>query len=118
MSHSVAIGIVGDFEPTSETHHVTNEALRHAAEHLSVDLEYRWVGTTQLAQRGPTLLESVAGIWAAPGSPESMAGVLEHPLCARATLALFRNLKWLPRCSGGVCEEPIGDRGCGSCGKR
>ena len=53
MSTPLAIAVVGDFLPSSPTHHATNEALRHAAEHLAVDLEYVWVATRQLERRGP-----------------------------------------------------------------
>lgn len=47
MSPSVTIGILAEFEPASEPHHATNEALRHAADPLGVDLAYGAAAATE-----------------------------------------------------------------------
>ena len=89
MSAPTAIGIVGDFLPSSPTHHGTNEALIHAADQLGVDLDYSWVGTSQLERRGTGILERFDGIWAAPGSPQSVDGALAGIRFARERMWPF-----------------------------
>lgn len=68
MSPSVTIGILAEFEPSSEPHHATNEALRHAADPLGVDLAYAWIGAADHAETGD------------PGSSELVITQLECSL--------------------------------------
>jgi CTP synthase (UTP-ammonia lyase) len=75
---SVPIAIVGDFNPSNQSHIATNAALEHCSESLSSPVEHRWIGTEELARPdGPRRLADVRGFWIAPGSPyKSMDGAL------------------------------------------
>lgn len=46
----VHIGVVGDYQPTNETHVATTSALRHAAAKSDVDVEIVWVGADQTGE--------------------------------------------------------------------
>lgn len=89
MNSAVSIGILGDFDPSSEAHHATNEALRHAAGQLAVDLDYTWLATPQVEWGATRFLESFDGIWAAPGSPLSVSGALDGIRFARERMWPF-----------------------------
>lgn len=75
---SLRIGIIGKFDPTSPTHRATNEALIHAAEYLSMAVEYSWLPSAALAEyKFADGLKQFHGLWAAPGGPNrSMDGML------------------------------------------
>lgn len=72
------IGIVGDFDPTHETHVDTGEAIGHAAASLGVHAESEWIGTDVVEREGVEVsLARFDGLLIAPGSPyRSMAGAL------------------------------------------
>jgi len=74
----VTIGIIGDFNPASETHLATNEALQHAAHALTTAVTLSWIPTVELSQKAvEDDLASFDTLWAAPGSPYvSMGGAL------------------------------------------
>jgi CTP synthase (UTP-ammonia lyase) len=63
-----AIGIVGEHDPTNETHVATDAALRHAGDALGVDVTATWVPTADAA-RGGAGLDRFAGMVIAPGGP-------------------------------------------------
>ena len=72
------VGVIGDFNPSNETHQATNDALQHAADHLSATLKVEWLPTPEL-ERTPadTALRGFHALWCAPASPyRSMAGAL------------------------------------------
>ena len=81
----VRVGVIGDFNPSSDTHRATNDALRHAAAALGVTVNVQWLPTLQLeGVPGETALRRFHGLWCAPGSPyESMIGALEGIRFAR-----------------------------------
>lgn len=93
MSTTVTLGIVGDYDPTFEPHGATNEALRHAAEHLSLAVESRWIPTPPLEVPDAwRALDGLDGIWLAPGLPTSFDGALVAARFARErALPLFGN---------------------------
>lgn len=74
----VTVGIIGDFNPESETHRATSEALHHAAHALRTTAVVSWLPTSELSTGTvPQLLEPFDALWAAPGSPYvSMEGAL------------------------------------------
>lgn len=78
MSDAVRIGILGDFNPESQSHRATNEALQHAARKLKIQVESEWIPTPLLATPdGAKKLETFDGLWGAPGSPfKSFDGML------------------------------------------
>ena len=85
MSSEITVGVIGDFNPSSETHLATNAALKHAAEFLSMGVGIEWIATPQL-ERIPvgTVLRRFHALWCAPGSPyKSTIGALEGIRFAR-----------------------------------
>lgn len=81
----ISIGVVGDFNPSFDTHVSTNEALRHAAPAVGHTVDVSWIPTEELeGAQAERLLERFHGIWAAAGSPyKSMAGALNAIRFAR-----------------------------------
>jgi CTP synthase (UTP-ammonia lyase) len=81
----VTVGIIGDFNPESETHRATNEALQHAAHALAISVTVSWVPTIKLSQGAVAdVLAPFDALWAAPGSPyASMDGALRGIRFAR-----------------------------------
>ncbi len=78
------IGIIGDFNPGMKSHMATNDALRHAADFLSVPVISTWVATDFIEGRSEKELKRFDGLWCAPGSPyKSMDGALQAIRCAR-----------------------------------
>lgn len=85
MRRAVRIGIVGDHKPGYRGHVATNEALRHAGQALSIDVENVWLSTTELeAAASDRKLEAFDGLFMTPGTPyESLAGALRALRFAR-----------------------------------
>lgn len=82
---TLRIGIIGDFNPDLRPHTATNDALRHAAQALSIDVSPIWIPTPDLDRPDTErVLETYDGLWAAPCSPyESMEGALRGIRFAR-----------------------------------
>jgi CTP synthase (UTP-ammonia lyase) len=77
MPDPVSVAIVGDYDPTNETHRATEAALAHAAASLGVDLSHRWVPTLTAVTGTDRELAHDAAVWIAPKSPyASMEGAL------------------------------------------
>lgn len=97
VNDAVRIGILGDFNSESRSHHATNEALQHAAAKLNSELESQWLPTPSLMEAGSEkILESFDGLWAAPGSPyQSFEGMLKGIEFARR-----RDWPFLGTCGG------------------
>ena len=97
MSDAVRIGILGDFNADFRSHHATNEALQHASAKLNLPVESGWISTPSVLEpNAQKMLESVDGIWAAPGSPyKSFDGMLKGIEFARR-----RDWPFLGTCGG------------------
>ena len=68
------IALLGDFQPDSELHAATSNAIEHSRRALGIDVQAEWVAT-QTAD--PAKLAPFSGIWVAPGSPyRNMQNVL------------------------------------------
>ncbi|HMF48015.1 MAG TPA: hypothetical protein VK603_05190 [Candidatus Saccharimonadales bacterium] len=82
---SLRIGIIGEFDPALPSHRATNEALAHAAAHLSMAVEYSWLPSTTLSEdKFAHALNQFEGLWAAPGGLyQNMEGVLSAIRWAR-----------------------------------
>lgn len=66
----IRIGIVGDYNPDSVAHATTDSSLAHAAEHLGVAVEARWLPTPSLSAAGAVeALDAFDGLWISAGSP-------------------------------------------------
>jgi CTP synthase (UTP-ammonia lyase) len=84
VARTVRIGIIGDYQPTSDTHRATEAALRHAGDHLDSQVEITWLPTASLDPLPAALLETYDGLWCSPGSPyRSMDGALNAIRWAR-----------------------------------
>jgi CTP synthase (UTP-ammonia lyase) len=91
MNHLLRIGVIGDFDPSYPSHLATDEALKHAADALSLTLKITWLPTPLLDDRLPVqatpedpLLNPYDGLWCSPGSPyQSMEGALKAIRFAR-----------------------------------
>jgi CTP synthase (UTP-ammonia lyase) len=85
MNSDIKVGLIGDFNPSSETHRATNDALKHAADVLSATVDVEWIATLELERTpGETALRGFDALWCAPGSPyESMIGALDGIRFAR-----------------------------------
>ena len=79
------IAVIGDFQSERVSHHATNEALRHAADALSIVLTADWLPTPSLeTEVDAARLEEYHGIFCAPGGPyKSVNGALEAIRFAR-----------------------------------
>jgi CTP synthase (UTP-ammonia lyase) len=85
MNSQIKVGVIGDFNPLSETHLATNDALKHAADFLSTSVEIEWIDTAEIERSAVnTALRRFKALWCAPGSPyKSMRGALEGIRLAR-----------------------------------
>jgi CTP synthase (UTP-ammonia lyase) len=85
MKQTVSTGIIGDYDPNCSAHPATNDALHHAANHLSIRVNIAWLPTPSiLTKRGQQRLEQFDGLWTSAGSPyNSMDGALRGIQLAR-----------------------------------
>jgi CTP synthase (UTP-ammonia lyase) len=60
------IAILGEYQPTSETHLATDLAIADSSSQLTVEVEGIWVSTEDI---NTSLFDIYSGIWLAPGSP-------------------------------------------------
>lgn len=84
MPRELSIGIIGDYNPSSETHAATNRAFHHAAIHLGASIDMEWVSTPALQEQTEDRLDRFDVILCAPGSPyRSRRGALNGIRFAR-----------------------------------
>jgi CTP synthase (UTP-ammonia lyase) len=70
MLKTISIGIIGDFNPEKPSHIATNDALKHAADFLSLDMKVEWLGTGNLRRKSvKDTIGQYQGLFAAPGTP-------------------------------------------------
>ena len=97
MLNSIAIGIIGDFNPEKPSHIATNAALKHAADFLSLDVKPEWLGTGNLRRKSvKDTIGQYQGLFAAPGTPYFFAdGAVKGIKLAREM-----NIPFLGTCGG------------------
>ena len=85
MAKSITIGIIGDFDETKPSHIASNEALRHAADHLSLDVKIDWLPTPSFRKKSLKItIGQYHELFASPGSPyRSMEGAIKGIRLAR-----------------------------------
>ena len=85
MLKTIAIGIIGDFDQTKPSHIATNEALRHAADYLSLYVKIDWLPTPSFRKKSlKTTIGQYHGLFASPGSPyRNMEGAIRGIRLAR-----------------------------------
>jgi len=68
MDKKIKIGIIGEFHPDRPSHKATNQAINHAAEALSINLDIAWLPTQPLENDlGIKNLVNFDALWCAPG---------------------------------------------------
>jgi CTP synthase (UTP-ammonia lyase) len=94
---TTTLAIVGDFNSSNSSHIATHDAITHSSAALGIPVEYRWVGTEDLAgPDGVSRLQGFNGVWIAPASPyKSMDGALSAIRTARE-----RRIPLLGTCGG------------------
>ena len=85
MTSQLTIGVIGDFNPELESHHATNNALRHSAQSIGASIDVKWLPTASFVDLGCALAAQGAdGLLASPGGPyQSQRGVQEAIRFAR-----------------------------------
>jgi CTP synthase (UTP-ammonia lyase) len=91
------IAIVGDFNPSNQSHIATNNTIEHCSKSLDLPVEHHWIATEDLVRPdGTKHLADVRGFWIAPASPyKSMDGALLAIRTARE-----RGIPLLGTCGG------------------
>ena len=73
--------ILGEFDAGFPPHAATNGAIGHSSDALNLDVEFRWVSSSDVT---PTVLAECDALWVAPGSPyKSMSRTLRAIRFAR-----------------------------------
>lgn len=94
MKFKIRIGIIGDYDGRL-SHIATEEALKHAAKMLEIEVEYKWLPTVMF-DSGDEELTLYDGLWCAPGSPyKSMNGATRAIQYARES-----NCPFIGTCGG------------------
>ncbi len=100
MPRKILVGVIGDYQPTYETHSMTNACLRHSADRLGVEVEAKWLQTPTLVEPAKAMKPFNAFI-CAPGSPyKSYNGALNAIRYAREN-----DKPYLGTCAG--CQHAI-----------
>ena len=83
-SSAVKIGIIGDYDLERASHKATNEALKHSADYLKINIEIQWLPTQSLERDVEKSVCIFDGLFCAPGSPyKSMRGAIKAIQFAR-----------------------------------
>lgn len=72
MNSTIKIGIIGDYDGRV-SHTATDEAARHCAAQLGLELQTQWLPTDSLLEELDQNLNGFDGFWCAPGSPYKSA---------------------------------------------
>jgi CTP synthase (UTP-ammonia lyase) len=85
MNETVAVGIIGDYNPNYQSHIATTDSLRHVGEALSINIEASWLPTISIEKEyNDSSFKKYNALWCAPGSPYiSIDGALKAIRYAR-----------------------------------
>jgi CTP synthase (UTP-ammonia lyase) len=72
----IRIGVMGERDGTFPPHRMLDDAIQHSAGELSMAVEPVWVTTGLIKDKPDSVLAGYRGLWAAPGSLESVDGAL------------------------------------------
>jgi len=72
----IRIGVMGERDGTFPPHRTLDDAIQHSATELSLAVEPVWVATAAIRENPDSALAGYCGLWAAPGSLESVDGAL------------------------------------------
>jgi CTP synthase (UTP-ammonia lyase) len=91
----IRIGIMGERDPTFPPHRALDDAQQHSASELALAVEPVWVATAAIGEDPDSALAGCCGLWAAPGSLESVDGAL-----AGIRFARERRIPFFGTCGG------------------
>ena len=91
----IGIGTMGERDGTFAPHRTLDDAIQHSAGELSLAAEPVWVATGAIRENPESALGGYRGLWAAPGSLESVEGALAGIRFAREQCIPF-----FGRCGG------------------
>ena len=101
MPKKLLVGVIGDFQPTYDTHKMTNLAICHSADRLGVGVEVEWLPTPSLAGDVGKTMKRFDAFICAPGSPyKSYDGALNGIRYAREN-----DVPFVGTCGG--CQHAI-----------
>ncbi|MGA9697227.1 MAG: hypothetical protein WBQ62_12540 [Dehalococcoidales bacterium] len=96
MTNSISIGIIGDFNPEKPSHLATGDALKHAADFLSLDVKTEWLSTGNLRRKSvKDTIGQYLGLLAAPTPYFFVDGAVKGIRLAREM-----NIPFLGTCGG------------------
>jgi CTP synthase (UTP-ammonia lyase) len=97
----ILVGVIGDFQPTYDTHVMTNLSLRHSADSLGVGVDVEWLPTSTLDGDVNARVRRFDAFICAPGSPyKSYEGALNGIKYAREN-----DVPYIGTCGG--CQHAI-----------
>lgn len=97
MSGTILVGIIGDYDGSKPSHTATDEALRHCAARLSLNIRTEWLPTDSLEGATGGALGLFDAFWCAPGSPyKSFDGAINAIRFARERPPVYRHLRRVP----------------------
>ena len=79
MTSTLKIGIISDLDDHRASQLMTDAALMHVGEQLSIDIQHTWMTTSALANQDYSndALKAFHGIWAGPGDYEHPDAAIE-----------------------------------------
>jgi CTP synthase (UTP-ammonia lyase) len=80
---------MGERDGTFPPHRMLDDAIQHSASEFSLTVETDWVATGVMKDSADTVLAGYHGLWAAPGSLESVEGALAGIRFAREKRIAF-----------------------------
>lgn len=89
------LAIIGDFNPESQTHQATNQAIVHASQFLKKNVQYEWIATERSDNEFDNILRQYSAFWIAPGIHKNQNGTLKIIEFARQN-----NIPTLGTCAG------------------
>jgi CTP synthase (UTP-ammonia lyase) len=73
--------ILGEYNPSWETHILTNESISHSLQYLNASMDIEWLPSEEAK---PAVIKKAAGLWVATGAPyKNIKNVLESIRFAR-----------------------------------
>lgn len=92
---SAKLAIIGDFNPNSELHLATNQAISHSCKLLNASMAYNWIATEKITENFDHIVHNYDAFLIAPGMHKSLTGTLQIIEYAR-----LNNIPTLGTCGG------------------
>jgi CTP synthase (UTP-ammonia lyase) len=91
MTSALKIGIISDLDDQRASQLMTDAALIHVGEHVSIDIQPSWLTTSVLANQDYSndVLKKLDAVWAGPGDYERPNAAIEAIQYCREQLKPF-----------------------------